>query len=133
VATHLFHWLEKQFFTLTFFGVPNFWGRFEALNDVFWGFRVQGTIKVIGLEQSKIVLLGYTFPTVYRAPQMEIVCKSYAPGKLTYQLSPSGSANLLDFHLSGLGFWILLMLKRPLEPHCNDHLLTDASSCHISS
>jgi hypothetical protein len=55
------------------------------------------------------------------------------PGKLTYQLPPSGPANLLDFHLQGLGFWILLMLKRPLEPHCNNHLLANASSHHISS
>jgi hypothetical protein len=23
------------------FRVPNFWGRFEALNDVFWGFGAQ--------------------------------------------------------------------------------------------
>jgi hypothetical protein len=22
----------------TIFWVPNFWGRFEALNDIFWGF-----------------------------------------------------------------------------------------------
>jgi hypothetical protein len=33
------------------------------------------------------------------APQMEIVCKSYALGKLTYQLPPSGPTNLLAFHL----------------------------------
>jgi hypothetical protein len=64
---------------------------------------------------------------------MENVCKSYAPGKLTYQLPPSGPTNLLAFHLSGLGFWILLMLKRPLEPHCNNHLLANVSSRHISS
>jgi hypothetical protein len=38
VATHLFHWLEKQFFTLVVFRVPNFRGHFEALNDTFWGF-----------------------------------------------------------------------------------------------
>jgi hypothetical protein len=25
------------------------------------------------------------------------------------------------------------MLKRPLEPHCNNHLLANASSRHISS
>jgi hypothetical protein len=25
----------------TVFRVPNFWGRFEALNDVFWGFGAQ--------------------------------------------------------------------------------------------
>jgi hypothetical protein len=27
----------------TVFWVPNFWGRFEALNDVFWGFGAQVT------------------------------------------------------------------------------------------
>ena len=25
---------------------------------------------------------------------------------------------ILDFHLLGLGFWILFMIKTPLEPHC---------------
>jgi hypothetical protein len=58
VATHLFHGLEKQFSILAVFRVPNFRGRFEALNDVFWGFRVQETVDSIGLDQSKIVLLG---------------------------------------------------------------------------
>jgi hypothetical protein len=59
----------------------------------------------------KYVLLGYTFPTRYRMPQIEIICKSYALGKLMYQLPPSRPANLLAFHLSGLGFWIFFMLK----------------------
>jgi hypothetical protein len=115
------------------FRVPNFLGCFEALNDVFWGFGAQMTAKISNLRHSKIFLLGYTFPTVYRVPQTGIVCKSYAPGKLAYQLPPLGPANLLDFHLPGLGFWILVMLKIPLEPHCNNHLLSNASSHHISS
>jgi hypothetical protein len=55
---------------------------------------------------------------IYRAPQTEIVCQSYALGKLIHQTTQNGSTKLLDFHLPGLGFWILLMLKRPLEPHC---------------
>jgi hypothetical protein len=55
------------------------------------------------------------------------------PWEVDVSTTPSGPTNLLAFHLPGLGFWILLMLKRPLEPHCNDHLLTDASSRHISS
>ena len=29
----------------TFFRVPNFWGHFEALNDVFWGFGAQVAAK----------------------------------------------------------------------------------------
>jgi hypothetical protein len=41
VATHLFHCLEKYFSTLAVFSavfrVPNFWGHFEALNDMFFG------------------------------------------------------------------------------------------------
>jgi hypothetical protein len=36
----------------------------------------------------------------------KIICKSYALGKLTYQLPPSGPTNLLAFHLLGLGFWM---------------------------
>jgi hypothetical protein len=42
----------------TVFRVPNFWGRFEALNDIFWGFGAQVTAKGTNLGQSKIVLLG---------------------------------------------------------------------------
>jgi hypothetical protein len=41
----------------TVFQVPNFWGRFEALNDVFWGFGAQEN-KGNSLGQVKIVLLG---------------------------------------------------------------------------
>jgi hypothetical protein len=42
----------------TVFWVPNFRGRFEALNDVFWGFGAQVTIEGNALGQLKIVLLG---------------------------------------------------------------------------
>jgi hypothetical protein len=55
-------WARKTIFHLgsflTVFRVPNFWIRFEALNDVFWGFRVHATIEDTNLDQSKIVLLG---------------------------------------------------------------------------
>jgi hypothetical protein len=64
---------------------------------------------------------------------MKIVCKIYTLGKLTYQLPPLGPANLLVFHLSGLGLWILFMLKRPLEPHCKHHILTNEHRHHICS
>jgi hypothetical protein len=33
---------------------------------------------------SKMNLLDDTFPTGYHVPKMEIVCKSYDPGKLMY-------------------------------------------------
>ena len=70
----------------------------------------------------------------YHVPQTNIVGKCYALGKLTYQLPPSGPANLLAFHLPRLGFWIFFMLKKPLEPHCNHHhLLVNERSHHISS
>jgi hypothetical protein len=66
--------------------------------------------------------------------QIEIICKRYALGKLTYQLSPSGPTNLLAFHLLGLGFWIFFMLKRPLELHCkHHHLLANERSHRMSS
>jgi hypothetical protein len=55
-------WARKIVFHLgsfsTNFRVPNFWGRFEALNDVFWGFWAQVTSKGTTLGQLKIVLLG---------------------------------------------------------------------------
>jgi hypothetical protein len=42
--------------------VPNFWGRFEALNDIFWGFGAQGRLPKahlpLAMGQSKIILLG---------------------------------------------------------------------------
>jgi hypothetical protein len=130
-------WARKTVFHLgsflTVFRVPNFRGRFEALNDIFWGFGAQVTTKCTYLGQSKVILLDYTFLTMYQVPQTEIICKSYAPGKFMYQLPPSGPTNLLEFHLPRLGFWILLMLKRDLEPHCNDHVLLNESSFHISS
>jgi hypothetical protein len=77
-------------------------------------------------------LLDEAFPSRYRAPQMKIVCQNYTPGKLIHQTTKIGSTSLLDFHLSGLGFWILFMLKIHLEPHCN-HLLVNVNSHHIAS
>ena len=133
MATHQFHWLIIYFSTLAVFRVPNFLGRFEALNYVFWGFGVQEIVNGTFFGHSKIVLLIYTFPAVYRSPKKEITCKSYTLEKLTYQLPPSGHANLLAFHLPGLGFWIFLILKRPLEPLCNNNILVNEHSHHISS
>ena len=53
----------------------------------------------------------------------------------------NGSTKLLAFHLPGLGFWIFVMIKWPLEPHCKiifsrmgvaAHLFSEIS-CHHSS
>ena len=81
---------------------------------------------------------GMCFPQIYLSN--ELLCapnedhmQNLHHGKLTYQLPPSGLAKILAFHLPGLGFFILLMLKIPLEPHCNNHLLANVSSHHISS
>jgi len=54
---------------LAVFRVLNFWSRFEALNDVFWGM---------------LRLQNFIFPMRYYMPKTEIVCKSYDPGKLMY-------------------------------------------------
>jgi hypothetical protein len=35
-------------------------------------------------------LLKDTFPMSYRVPQMDIVCQSYAPGKLIHQTTQNG-------------------------------------------
>jgi hypothetical protein len=96
----------------------------EALKE-----QLEGKDRIIGNLEANIVTLRKDIqkknhiPTVYQEPQTKIICKSYTPGKLTYQLPPLGPANFFSFHLSGLGFWILLILKIPLEPHCNDIVL----------
>jgi hypothetical protein len=37
----------------TVFQIPNFWGHFEALNNIFWGFGAQVIVKDTHLGQSK--------------------------------------------------------------------------------
>jgi hypothetical protein len=71
----------------------------------------------------------------YRAHQTEIICQSYVPGKLMYQLTQTGPI-VLVFHLLGLGLWmfrvlhflsIIIGLRASLEHS------SEASICHISS
>ena len=69
-----FHWLKtiiSDWHFLPVFCFLNFWGRFEALNNVFYS-------------------LAGPFQQVSWATQMEIVCKSYAPRKWGYQFTTSG-------------------------------------------
>jgi hypothetical protein len=47
-------------------------------------------------------LLDDTFPTSYRAPQTEIVCQSYAPGKLIHQTTQNGVHKTVGFSSSGV-------------------------------
>jgi hypothetical protein len=47
------------------------------------------------------------------------------PWEVDVSTTPIGARKPFGFHLLGLVFWILLMLERPLEPHCNNHLLAN--------
>ena len=47
-------------------------------------------------------LLDDTFPTSYHAPQMEIVCQSYAPEKLIHQTTQNGVHKTVGFSSSGV-------------------------------
>ena len=117
MATHLFHWLKNSYFSLA---------------GVFYDFL---SPKLSRPPWGTVVLLGETFPIVFRATQMEIICKSYAPGKLTYQLTTLWPTQLLAFQLlrSYLGFVCLYVLCwKGLWPLCNTHL-ANAHSHQISS
>ena len=84
----------------------------------FFGFATAQEITIGSSTHSTILLLHETFLTISRATQMEIICKSYAPRKLTYQLTTSRPAKLLAFHLPmpclGFYFPLCFMLKRHL-------------------
>jgi len=113
---------------LAVFQFLNFWGHFEGLNEVFFAKTLFEPQKWISSSipfqwaivhpkwrsSAKVTPLGSWYTKYTKLPKME-------------------SRKLLAFHLSGLGFWIFFMLKRHLEPHCNDHLLVNVSSRHISS
>jgi len=73
---------------LTVFRVLNFESCLEVLNNVFWQFG----------EKNK----GNIFFPSYRAPQMEIVCQSYAPGKLIHQTTQNGVHKTVGFSFSGV-------------------------------
>jgi hypothetical protein len=47
-------------------------------------------------------ILYDTFPTNYRAPQTEIVCQSYALGKLIHQTTQNGVNKIVGFSSSGV-------------------------------
>jgi hypothetical protein len=59
--------------------------------------------------------------------------QNLCPREVDVSTTPSGPSNLLVFHLLGLGFWILFMLKRPLEPYFKNHILANKCKNHISS
>jgi hypothetical protein len=88
----------------TIFWVPNLRGHFEALNNILLVCKCLKCSRRYNLGHLECVLLIYTFLMGYRLPQMNIICKWYAPMKLTYQLTTWGPTNILAFHLQGLGF-----------------------------
>jgi hypothetical protein len=55
------------------------------------------------------------------------------PRKVDVSTTPIGACKPYGFSSSEVRVLDLLMLKTPLEPHCNNHLLVNASICHISS
>jgi hypothetical protein len=50
----------------------------------------------------KINILDDTFPMNYRAPQIEIVCQSYTPGKLIHQTTQNMVQKTVGFSSSGV-------------------------------
>ena len=130
-----------NFGNLLFFVAFNFRDHFEGLNEVFSGSSFSMIVE--GSDWApKMNLLDDTFPMSYRAPQTEIVCQSYTSRSWYTKLPKTRSTKLLAFHLPGLGFWILFMIKISLVPHCNNHLLFECEypshifskiSCHYSS
>jgi hypothetical protein len=65
-----------NFGNLLFLAAFNFRGHFEGLNEGF----LRSRFSMI----AEGYLLDDTFPTSYHTPKMEIVGKSYDPGKLMY-------------------------------------------------
>jgi hypothetical protein len=55
------------------------------------------------------------------------------PREVDVSTTPIGAHKPFGVSSSGLGFWILFMLKRNLEPHCKHHLLVNECIHHISS
>jgi hypothetical protein len=56
------------------------------------------------------------------------------PSEVDVSTTPIGARKPFGVSSSRLGFWILFMLKRPLEPHCkHHHLLVNEHIHHISS
>lgn len=55
-----------------------------------------------------IIIMDKTFPTISLAKEMEMVCKSYTPRNLTYQLTILGSKQHLVIQILGscLGYTI---------------------------
>jgi hypothetical protein len=95
---------------LAYFWFLNFRGHFEGLNEVFLGSIT--SIKTKGFDCApKINLLDDAFPMSYRSPQTEIVCQSYAPGKLIHQTTQNGVQKTVGFSSFGVRFLDFIYVK----------------------
>jgi hypothetical protein len=63
-----------------------------------------------------ILLLGDTSPMVSQATQEDIICKSYASGKLTYQLTILGFQKTISISSFRVMFRVNLMKRNGLQP-----------------
>ena len=105
VATHLFH-LDPHHCFFQFFSFLNcstiyyFW-QFSGLKllEPFWGpkrrfFSIEWLANMIPSRTQYLLLMDVVlediFLTMYHARQTEVVCKSYNPGKLMYQVTQRG-------------------------------------------
>jgi hypothetical protein len=96
---------------LVVFQFLNFGGHFEGLNEVFLGSSTlviaKGFYRVL-----KINLLYDTFPTSYHAPQTNIVCQIYTPGKLIHQITQNEFHKIVGFLSFGVGVLDFLYVKK---------------------
>ena len=109
---------SKQFYdnfgNLLFLVVFNFRGHFEGLNEYFSGSII--TMITKGSHQSpEMSLLDNTFPTIYHAPQMEIICQSYALGKLIHQTTQNRVQKTVGFSYLGVRVLDFLYDKKAFE------------------
>ena len=119
------------------FRVLNFRSCFEVLNDVFSASNGEENISLFQNQYSLFmdVFLEQIFLTMYHARQMKVVCQSYDPEKLMYQVTQWGphfgvSPPRVRF-LDVQGFHCFSILYRPLSLIVTQG--SKACSRHISS
>ena len=81
--------IVAQFTIFGSFRVLNFQSRFEALNDIFSTSNGQEKTSLFQTQYLSFmdVVLEQIFLTMYHACQTEVVCQSYDPAKLIYQVT----------------------------------------------
>jgi hypothetical protein len=64
----------------TVFRVPNFWGRFEALNNIFWGFWAQANSKALAWASQNVFFSARPFQRCIEHPKQISYAKVTPPG-----------------------------------------------------